>query len=44
MYVAFWVRVALALGTSEFNIKIVRSPAMDPVASEPRQTGADRPG
>ena len=25
MYVAFWVRVALALGTSDFNIKIVRS-------------------
>ena len=25
MYVAFWVRVALALGTSDFNIKIVRA-------------------
>jgi 8-hydroxy-5-deazaflavin:NADPH oxidoreductase len=25
MYVAFWVRVALAVGTSDFNIKIVRA-------------------
>lgn len=38
MYVAFWVRVALALGTSDFNIKIVRSSVPTPAPSR----GADQ--